>query len=396
MAVTETFGLYELLEKLGEGGMAEVFLAERRGEGGFRQKVALKRILPQFLTDQVLLERFMTEARTCARLAHPNIAHVIDFGTEPEPFIAFEYVTGVSVSGLMYRLYRWRQKMDCSVAMFVAATVAQALNHAHALQDDDGTPLGIVHRDVAPKNVLISNSGTPYLLDFGLAQVADSLLETHHAVPVGTFCYMAPEQLRGGHVDARADVFSLGVLLWEMLTTRQLISTNDPREVVEVHRRGDFPKPSSINPEVPADLDELTIQCLRFDPERRPFSAEAVSVPLQRMLHQRSPGYGPEQLAKTVHWAFPEKDWSRIRPHELAPQPEPHDRARLAWEARQEPPKRDLAESNAEEETTRRSLPAPARIVGYGFSCLAVAGLLAATAVVFFSLGAVFMRWWAS
>jgi serine/threonine protein kinase len=328
------FGPYELIAKLGEGGMAEVFLAERRAEGGFRQKVALKTIHPRYRSDAVLLERFVTEARTNARLRHANIPKVINFGTEPAPFIALEYIEGVSLNELMYRLYQWRQQLDVSTAMFIGATVAQALHHAHGLRDEDGTPLGIVHRDVAPKNVLISVDGTPYLVDFGLAQVADNLLETHGAVPVGTYCYMAPEQIAGGHVDARADVFALGILMWEMLTTRQLIPTNDPREVVEVLRAGRFPAPSELNPEVPSDLAEITMQCLRFDPAARPPSCEAVSVPLQRMLHERTPGYGREQLTKTIRWAFPERDFDRHEANAPAEQPEAADRARLAWTAK--------------------------------------------------------------
>ena len=352
--------------------MAEVFLAERRADGGFRQKVALKRIHPRHQSNSVLLERFVTEARTNARLAHPNIARILDFGTQPEPYLALEYVEGASVSDLMYRLFQWRQRVDVSLAMYTAIGVAQALNHAHRLQGEDGTPLGIVHRDVAPKNVLLSLDGTPTLLDFGLVQVADNFLETHGATPVGTYCYMAPEQLAGGHVDARADLYSLGVLLWELLTTRQLISTNDPREVTTLQRRCDFPPPSTFHSDVPPDLDDLTMQCLRYAPDDRPPSAEALSVPLQRMLHERSAGYGAEQVAKTIHWAFPEREWSRKQPQELAAQPQPQDRTRLAWKARSERPPRPDADGSSP--------------VG-GLGCLTRAVLISAIAVFSFFLG---------
>jgi eukaryotic-like serine/threonine-protein kinase len=328
------FGSFELLSKLGEGGMAEVFLAERRMQAGFRQKVALKTVHPRYRNDPSVRERFVTEARTNARLSHSNIPVVVDFGTDPAPYLALEYIDGATLNELMYRMYELRQHLDVSTAMFIGACVAQALNHAHGLKADDGTPLGIVHRDIAPKNVLLRADGTPYLVDFGLAQVADNVLETYGAMPVGTFCYMAPEQLAGGHVDARADLFAFGILLWEMLTTRQLIPTNDPRQVIAIHQKGLYPKPSEFNADVTADLDSLTLQCLRFDPSERPVSAEAISVPLQRMLHERSPGYGSEQLAKTLHWAFPDRAWSRKAPNEAGEQPQLHERARLAHFAR--------------------------------------------------------------
>jgi len=328
-----TIGPYEIGSRLGAGGMAEIFLAETRSEGGFRRKVALKLIRKEFRGNAVLLERFLIEARTQARLSHPNIVKVLDFGIEPEPFIALEHVEGVSAGRLLFRMYELRQRVDVSATMLIATGVAQALDHAHKLLDDEGTPLGIVHRDLSPSNVLLSASGHPYLTDFGLVQVADNILETYGAIPVGTFCYMAPEQIAGGHVDARADLFSLGVVLWEMLTTRQLIPTRDRDEVARILAVADFPRPSAVNPEVPEDLDELTMQCLRRDPEGRPPSAEAVSVALQRMAHERAPGYGREQLAKTLRWAFPERAWARPPATDPAPQPSADERAKLATRA---------------------------------------------------------------
>jgi len=369
-----SFGPYEIVEKLGEGGMAEVFLAERRRDAGFVQKVALKRIHPRYRGDPVLMARFVTEARTNARLRHSNIVNAIDFGTSPEPFLALEYIEGISVGELMYRIYQMRQRLDVSAAMFIAIGAAQALAYAHKLRGEDGTPLGIVHRDVSPANVLLSMNGTPYVMDFGLVQVADNLLETYGAATVGTFCYMAPEQLAGGHVDGRADIFSLGVVLWEMLTTRRLIGSNDPREVHAFHERGGLDSPKKLNPEVPDDLAELTMQLLRKTPEDRPPSAEAVSVALQRMAHSRAPGYGREQLAKTVTWAFPEREWARVPPNLPAEQPEPHDRARLA---REEKEKDQAHTARLEAVKAGRTL----------LSLAAVAGVAAAVAVVAFALG---------
>ncbi len=373
-------GPYEIVEKIGEGGMAEVFLAVRRRDAGFVQKVALKRIHPRYQGDAVLRERFVTEARTNARLRHPNIVDAIDFGTKPEPFLALEYVEGVTVGELMYRMYQLRQRLDPSTAMFIATGAAQALAYAHKLRGDDGTPLGIVHRDVSPANVLLSMDGTPYVMDFGLVQVADNLLETHGAIAVGTFCYMAPEQLAGGHVDARADIFALGVMLWEMLTTRRLISSNDPHEVHAFHQKGEIESPDKLNPEVPRDLAELTLRCLHPDPDERPPSAEAVSVALQRIAHERAPGYGREQLAKTITWAFPEREWSREPPNLPAEQPDPEDRARLAHEE-----KKRNADHTARLEAQRAGQTL--------LSVAAVATLVGVTAVVAFAVGLLLGLW---
>ena len=370
-------GPYRVLNKLGEGGMAEIFLAEREREGGFRRRVALKRIHPRFKRNEVLLERFLTEARTHARLAHANVVKILDFGVDPEPFLALEFVDGISIGQLMHRMYEMRQRLDPSAAMFIATGAAKALDHAHRLRDEDGTPLGIVHRDLTPANVLLSADGTPYVTDFGLVQVADNLLETYGAVPVGTFCYMAPEQLEGGHVDARADLFSLGILLWEMLTTRNLLPSNDPKEVRKIYAEREPPPPSKLNPEVPADLDALTMQLLAVDPEKRPPSAEAVSVALQRMAHERAPGYGSEQLAKTLRWAFPEREWDRD-PAALPPaQPSIQERAKLATRTPGAPKLRWRA---AKEWVKTNGLPA-----------IVMGILLFFTAVISFVAGALWM-----
>jgi serine/threonine protein kinase len=384
-----TFGGYEVLQKLGEGGMAEVWLAERHGEEGFRQRVALKHIHPRYGNDPVLVERFATEARTNARLSHSNIVRVIDFGTEPIPYMALEYVEGISLNQLMYRMYQLSQSVDVAAAMFIAVAAAQALDYAHKLRDADGTPLGIVHRDVSPANVLVSVDGTPYVMDFGLVQVADNLLEAHGALPVGTYCYMAPEQLAGGHVDARADLYSLGVVLWEMLTSRRLIPENEPHAVHRFHAAAKIARPSELVADVPPDLDELTMQCLRLDPDARPPSAEAVSVALQRMLHERAPGYGREQLAKTVTWAFPERQWLREPPNLPAPQPASSDRARLAMKKARESLAPELAKAQAAKQEKARERATNVKVI---VTIVALAGLLVLTSVVSFTLGVL----WAS
>jgi len=189
----ERFGAYTLHEKLGQGGMAVVYRGERVGEAGFRKRVAIKRILPQYRRDASLLERFAAEARTNARLDHPNLVQVLDFGIDPEPYLALELVEGVSLSQVMQRLLARGEKLDFSAMLFIAAEVANGLDHAHRKRGDDGTPLGIVHRDISPQNVLLSNEGAVKVSDFGLVKAADNVLKTASGITIGKLSYMAPD-----------------------------------------------------------------------------------------------------------------------------------------------------------------------------------------------------------
>jgi serine/threonine protein kinase len=234
----ERFGAYTLHEKLGQGGMAVVYRGERVGEAGFKKRVAIKRILPQYRRDASLLERFAAEARTNARLDHPNLVQVLDFGIDPEPYLALELIEGVSLSQVMQRLLARSEKLELSAMLFIAAEVANGLDHAHRKRGDDGTPLGIVHRDMSPQNVLLSNEGAVKVSDFGLVKAADNVLKTASGVTIGKLSYMAPEQADGRDIDARADLFALGVTMWEMLTLRSLIPPDDPARATHLLQIG--------------------------------------------------------------------------------------------------------------------------------------------------------------
>jgi serine/threonine protein kinase len=329
-------GEYNLLEKLGQGGMAVVYRGERVGEAGFKKKVALKRMLPQFRRNPALLERFAAEARTNARLDHPNLVQVIDFGIDPEPFLVLEFVEGVPLSSLMQRLVDKREKLEIAAALFIGAEAAQGLDHAHRKRDEQGNPLGIVHRDVSPQNVLLSNEGAVKVSDFGLVKAADNVVQTGSGIPIGKMSYMAPEQAGHHGVDARADVFSLGVVVWEMLTMRTLLPSNDLQRASELLKTCNFKPPSAVSPNVPKALDDIVMRCLTRDPDQRTPSAQAVSMQLREALHELAPGYGRDQLARLVSWAFPERGWVIDEPHETAAQPtERQSMTPLASEAMQ-------------------------------------------------------------
>jgi tRNA A-37 threonylcarbamoyl transferase component Bud32 len=319
-------GEYRLLEQLGQGGMAMVYRGERTAEAGFIKRVALKRMLPQYRRDPSLLERFAAEARTNARLDHPNLVAVVDFGIEPEPYLVMEFVEGVTLALLLQRLVELRQRLEIAAACFIGAEAAAGLDHAHRRRDEQGNPLGIVHRDVSPQNVLLSNEGAVKVSDFGLVKAADNVVQTGSGVPIGKMSYMAPEQADHSEVDARADVFSLGIVIWECLTMRTLMPPNDPARASQMLQACQFAPPSTHNPDVPPELDRIVMGCLVKDPAQRTPSAQAVSMQLREVLHEVAPGYGRDQLARLLGWAFPERGWSLDEPHETAAQPSLQER----------------------------------------------------------------------
>jgi serine/threonine protein kinase len=325
----ERFGAYTLHEKLGQGGMAVVYRGERVGEAGFKKRVAIKRILPQYRRDGSLLERFAAEARTNARLDHPNLVQVLDFGIDPEPYLALELIEGVSLSQVMQRLLARSEKLDFSAMLFISAEVANGLDHAHRKRGDDGTPLGIVHRDMSPQNVLLSNEGAVKVSDFGLVKAADNVLKTASGVTIGKLSYIAPEQADGRDIDARADLFALGVTMWEMLTLRSLIPPDDPARATQLLQHGGFKPPSRYRVDVPEHLDPLIMQCLAIDREARMPSAQQLGAELREMLHERAAGYDRHQLARLLAWLFPEKGWAMPEPDLPAAQPSPEERASM-------------------------------------------------------------------
>ncbi len=327
--VGESFGSYRLLSRLGEGGMGVVHVAEMIGEAGFRKRVAIKRMHERYRNDPRLLEFFAAEARTNARIDHPNAVHVLEFGLEPEPHIVMEYVEGVSLRALLWRYHERAWAMDLRASTLIAAEAALGLDVAHRLVDEQGIPLGVVHRDISPSNVLISKEGTVKISDFGLVMVADNPFTAHSDVPVGKPHYMAPEQAEGQPLDARADVFALGLVLWESLAQRQMLPPNDFQTARKLLAACSFHPPSRFNPQVPPELDWITAGCLHKNPSERWASAEALSLALRQLLHSRGQGFDRIQLASLVRGAFPERGWGQKQPAQPPPQPTKSQIARL-------------------------------------------------------------------
>ncbi len=253
-------GHYRLVACIGRGGMGEVWHARATGPGGFARDCALKLLAPELGRDRAAIDRFLHEATVAARLHHPSIVSVYDFGRSAGCwFIAMERIVGCDLREML-RAMAWPQPWSVGFAAYVTRELALALHHAHTLRDERGAPLGLVHCDVTPSNIMLTYDGAVKLLDFGVARSRDHLPPD---APAGKWAYMAPEQLRAEALDHRADVFAAGVVLWESLTCRRLFQCATTEELRRRRDQGDaIAPPSRLNPRVPATLDRIVLRAL--------------------------------------------------------------------------------------------------------------------------------------
>ena len=238
------FGNYLLQRRIARGGMAEVFLAVQQGPEGFQRKVAVKRILPHLADIPQFQEMFLDEARLAAQLSHPNIAHIYEFGSFRENFyIAMEYIDGVDLGSVI--LQGLSSPLPLEHTARIVAEVCAALNYAHQLVDsDDGTPLGIVHRDISPQNIMVSFDGAVKVLDFGIAKAARHVERTQPGVVRGKFSYMSPEQVVGEQLDGRSDLFCAGIVLHELCAAAPLFPRTDAVAAMQKIRQEKIPPPA--------------------------------------------------------------------------------------------------------------------------------------------------------
>jgi serine/threonine protein kinase len=301
--VRETFGRYELLGLLGQGGMGHLYVAERRGIQGFAKTVALKRILPHLADSSQLREMFLNEARTAARLEHPNIVATYELGeVQGKYFISMEYLPGEDLGAVIARCHGSRP-IPIEVASALAQQAAQGLHYAHEARDGQGRPIGLVHRDVNPRNIFVTYHGVVKLLDFGVVRGPPS----HKSVPgvfKGKYGYCAPEQLEGGRVDRRTDVFCLGIALWECLTGTRLFDAPTEVAAIDAVRSRRVDPPSALRPEVPRALDQIVLCALMRDPAQRYPSAHDMSEELERFLLQRDERPTPKSIGRWLESVF--------------------------------------------------------------------------------------------
>ena len=294
-------GPYELIQRIATGGMAEVYLARRAGPHGFQKIVAVKRILPQLARDADFLAMFVDEARVCARLSHPNIVQVFDFGEQDgELYMAMEYVDGTTGARLIRAASALGEEIPLDVSLHVALSVLRGLDYAHNLRDDDGRPLSLVHRDVSPGNVLIDRTGAVKLTDFGIFRAAETERRTEVGQLKGKLGYMSPEQVTGRELDARSDLFTAGIVFAELVTIRPLFSGGTELDVLFRIRDADLSAIDRASVSVPDDVRQLLFRALAKDPALRYPSAAAFAEAIEELIRRRRLHVGPAKLAAWV------------------------------------------------------------------------------------------------
>ncbi|MGZ3442730.1 MAG: serine/threonine protein kinase, partial [Polyangia bacterium] len=303
------FGKYHLLERLGRGGMAEVWKAKALGPMGYARKLVVKRILPELACDDEFVRMFVEEARLSASLNHRNIVQVYEFGeVDGEYYLAMEWVHGRDLNTLLRSLKVRRAEPPVELAAYVTREVCRALAHAHALTDEDGQPLRLIHRDVSPSNVMVGFDGSVKLLDFGIAKALALASENRTQVGVlkGKFGYMAPEQVDadGGAVDHRADLFVAGVVLWEMLTLRRLFKGANDVQTIGMVRDARVVPPSMHNPLVPPVLDAVCMRALARARAERFADCGEMAAALDDVVHELK--FGADAAVRAMRREFPD------------------------------------------------------------------------------------------
>ena len=266
---------YELLDRIGVGGMAEIFRGKAVAAGGFEKPVAIKRILPHLSQDPRFVELLIAEAKVLSLLKHRNIVQIFDvgLGDDSQYFLVMEYVDGKDLGAVQRGLEARRRRMPFDLALHVVAEICEALEHAHSARAPDGESMSLVHRDVSPSNVLLSRAGEVKLTDFGIAKRAEQEPTGHGAVR-GKFAYISPEQARNEHLEPRSDVFSIGILLWELVTSRRLFSGLNDMEALRAVRDPEVPRPREIDGRLSPEIDALIMAALDLDPHDRPTAGQ--------------------------------------------------------------------------------------------------------------------------
>jgi serine/threonine protein kinase len=299
------FGKYLLLQRVSVGGMAEIYKAIPEGATRVDQIVALKRILPNIAEDHEFIGMFIDEARVAGQLEHPNICRIYELGrVQNDHYIAMQFLWGRDLLKVMNRYKKAGSRLPPPMAALVAARACQALHYAHTRCDAEGHPLNIIHRDVSPQNIIVGYAGHTKLIDFGVAKAATQSQKTQAGILKGKFGYMSPEMIRGLPVDHRSDVFAMGICLHEALTGARLFYGDTDFATLELVRDAKVKPPSASSPEVPPELDAITLKALSRDVASRFESAGAMADALLKFLAVHHPGYSESDVAAQMRMAF--------------------------------------------------------------------------------------------
>jgi eukaryotic-like serine/threonine-protein kinase len=293
---------YTITERVDAGGMAEVFRGVAESIQGFKKNVAIKRILPNLTKNKKFVAMFLDEAKLSLYLQHANIVQVFDIGqTQASYFLVMEFVDGCNLKALLERLKQKGKRLEVAHAIYLVLEACKGLNYAHHLENpENGEPLHIVHRDISPPNILISKNGEVKLVDFGLAKANSQIESTDPGVVKGKFSYLSPEAASGLEVDRRADIFAVGVLLWEMFTGRRLFYGDTDYQTVELVRQARVPSIAAINPEIDPELEAIVRKALARDPNDRYSEAADLGDALAQFLFSHRMKVTARDLAALV------------------------------------------------------------------------------------------------
>ncbi len=310
----EQFGKYSLLGHLATGGMAEVWLARQLGMQGFEKIVVIKRARPE-LTDQETTGLFLDEARLVATLEHPNIAQVYEIGSvNGSYFFVMEYVDGADLRRLIETALAKHHPISLADALYIITHVCTALHYAHEKHDLEGHPLQIIHRDVSPSNVLISHDGAIKVCDFGIAKAGNRKSETTQSgVLKGKFSYMSPEQCQSKPIDRRSDVFSIGILLYELSTLSKLFRAGSDFALLQQIVESPIPPPSSRVPRYPAELEQIVMKALAKSPADRYPTAQALQLDLEEFAREHKLAMSSVRISKLMSTLFEKRNDAWIR-----------------------------------------------------------------------------------
>src|SRR5713226_5805299 len=315
------FGQYVLLEKISTGGMAEVWKARMRGVEGFQKIVAIKKILPHLSDNQEFVAMFIDEAKLAAQLNHNNITHIYDLGKiQNSYYIAMEYIDGYDLKTILKRAQERDVSLTIELALFMASKIAAALDYAHRKRDFENRDMGLVHRDVSPQNVLISQEGDIKLCDFGIAKAASKVSQTQAGALKGKLQYMSPEQAWGRTIDRRSDIFALGTVLFEMLTNRKLFTGENEMSILEQVREAKVQPPSTFNEEMTPEIDRIVLKALEKEPASRYQTAADMARDIDSILYEFKPTPTSADLAIYMHRL---NTAQVVAPAVVEPEPEP-------------------------------------------------------------------------
>ncbi|MEM7434302.1 MAG: serine/threonine-protein kinase [Myxococcota bacterium] len=319
----ERIGRYELCFELASGGMASVYLARIDGVSGFEKLVALKRIHRHLAKEQGYVDMFLDEARIAARITHPNVCSVFDFGeADGEYYIAMEYLVGEPLSRLCGRVARNQEQRRHRLLPLrmsrIIADACEGLHAAHELKDANGDLLHVVHRDVSPRNLFVTYDGAAQVVDFGIASARQRLHHTSTGQVKGTFAYMAPEQLTARPIDRRVDVWALGVTLWEMLAVKRLFRRDTTANTIHAVLYDEVLPPSNYRAHVPKELDAIVMKALAREPDERWQSTREMGRALREFIGTRTELMGPAELSEWMGEVFPQGEARKSQLMEVA------------------------------------------------------------------------------